>query len=393
MRNSTGVVYSGNISSSSSGNTASCSVSLAIPLSDDKYSIDFKINDSENYETTSDSKTLYVCNSLSSQYCNKADFDQDLATEGIYTSLYGALQTCDMCLGQVNLGTDYNANGIDTVCDPSEQALQPQQPKGGGGGGAPPIIPLIKKILEVSPNHIMIKTTINENVSEKITVTNRKETPILVNIDLKMLGSIKTHPISDLFSFMLASGQSKELEINFNTSEVGTYVSKIIISGDNTIEEIPVTLIVEKKERPAPAVPFSIDIHLTNDEINRLFKIDARIFNVSIAPAEGFVKYQIIDSEGRIIWEGSEPITIKEETLTKEIILPDLAKGDYTASVEVSYEGNAIINTKNFTISGYNPLKKIFTILVLIVLSLIAIYVILRLVLLRRKLKVTPTQP
>ena len=388
LRNSTDEIYSGTFLSSASENSASCSVSLAVPNADNQYKFEARINDSQNNEAKSDSKVIYVCNNLSSAYCSKADFDQDEVTEGVYTSLYGAPQACDMCIDQVNLDIDKNANGIDAVCDPNEAVVPPIQPP---QPSKPPVKP-VKAPFTVSPNKILIKTVKDAAVSETITITNQQEEPIFIDVDMKMLGSIKTHPVSGIISFTLNPGESKEFEIEFNTSQTGTYTSKILVSGGGFTAEIPVTLIVEKRELPAPAVaPFEISIFITLSKAGKLLKIDTLLSNLTVS-GEGTINYQIKDFEGNTVWESSDLITLREGMFTKEILLPDLMPGDYTVAVSVLYAENVIIKTKEFTILKAKPMippgiVDIILIAATIIVIMAIIYIIIRKILKKRTLQ------
>ena len=98
---------------------------------DGMYFVQFNISDSDGDAVLSERRTIFVCNDLNSSgiltdgtrwTCEKADFDEDGWTEGLFTNLYYNISTtsllaCDSCLNQVNSGLDHDADGIDNVCD------------------------------------------------------------------------------------------------------------------------------------------------------------------------------------------------------------------------------------------------------------------------------------
>ncbi len=109
------------IAATSISNTCICDGMVAAPSGDGMYTIHVSVSDQDGDLGRSARQVFYVCDDLSSSgqgwTCAKADFDQDGATEGIYTTLYGDDQPCDMCPGVFDSGTDLNANGIDDACE------------------------------------------------------------------------------------------------------------------------------------------------------------------------------------------------------------------------------------------------------------------------------------
>jgi len=212
-----------------------------------------------------------------------------------------------------------------------------------------------EKQFTVEPSKILIQTVKDAPASETIKITNQQKNPILINVDMGLLSSIKTYPASDMISFSLNPGESKEFEIGFNTSETGIYASKIVVTGNGFTAEIPVTLIVEKYVLPAQPAPFKTSVFITLPKAGQLFKINTLLYNVTVS-GEGTITYQIKDFEGDIIWESSEPIAIKEGMLSKEALLTGIMPGDYVVSASVLYEGNVIISAKEFTIPLPQPM-------------------------------------
>ncbi len=120
-------IYTTTITKSESGNLLGCSGTIdlftaGISLTDGIYYIRINVSDVDGDYVLSRRKVFYVCNNLSSSgsgwTCAKADMDNDNVTEGIYTTLYAGSLACDMCLGEINTGFDYDADGYDDICDP-----------------------------------------------------------------------------------------------------------------------------------------------------------------------------------------------------------------------------------------------------------------------------------
>ncbi|MFC1741504.1 LamG-like jellyroll fold domain-containing protein [Nanoarchaeota archaeon] len=110
------------ITASPSSNTISCSGNILAPEGDDMYTVDVTVTDEDTDTATSYRRTFYICDSLSSSgsgwTCAKADFDQDGAPEGLFTTLYGGNKACDNCLNQANSDQrDSDADGKGDACD------------------------------------------------------------------------------------------------------------------------------------------------------------------------------------------------------------------------------------------------------------------------------------
>ncbi|MFC1691103.1 hypothetical protein ACFL0W_02875 [Nanoarchaeota archaeon] len=124
--NQTGNIISTTTASQGGGSSTSCGGSIALPSSisnnDGMYFVYVNISDSDGYTLKTDEKVFYTCNSLLSSGtnwdCAKADRDNDGATEGIYTSLYGSSIACDNCIGLSNPNQiDSDADGLGDICE------------------------------------------------------------------------------------------------------------------------------------------------------------------------------------------------------------------------------------------------------------------------------------
>jgi len=118
------VVSSSSLTPSAAGNTILCSGSITAPVGDDMYEVYVNVTDEDTDMAKSNEKAFYVCDSLSSSgagwTCAKADFDQDGAAEGLFTTVNfrGLTMPCDNCPAEYNPEQyDFNANGVGELCE------------------------------------------------------------------------------------------------------------------------------------------------------------------------------------------------------------------------------------------------------------------------------------
>jgi hypothetical protein len=155
-------VYATTVSQGSSNNIASCSGTVTLPAgtasTDGIYFVTLNATDSDGSEAQSSKKAFYVCNNFNSSgtaadgtrwSCERADFDNDGATEGVRTDLFAAgyNQVCDNCPAVANANqADADMDGVGDACDncpsnynPAQEstacAAAPPPPSGGGPGG------------------------------------------------------------------------------------------------------------------------------------------------------------------------------------------------------------------------------------------------------------------
>lgn len=117
------------------GNMLECDqqVDLSSALSgqpDGTYFVTMKATDSGPNSVETERRPIIVCNHVPqatgaydpSNVCNYADFDNDGAAEGLFSTLYSTEpRTCDNCVGLPNIDqTDLNANGIGDACEPTK---------------------------------------------------------------------------------------------------------------------------------------------------------------------------------------------------------------------------------------------------------------------------------
>ncbi|MEK9152895.1 MAG: hypothetical protein AAB692_06030, partial [Patescibacteria group bacterium] len=136
VRNSSGVIVNGPVGPTGTfpgaalGNLIQCTGSLVLPpgLPDGEYGVTVRVGDSDSDALESNRQAIFVCNNVpgptdAENVCARADFDDDGASEGFYTTppLYAAVKySCDNCLNLANDQSDANANGIGDACEPSD---------------------------------------------------------------------------------------------------------------------------------------------------------------------------------------------------------------------------------------------------------------------------------
>lgn len=109
------------------GNQITCDGALTMPaMTDGEYYVSIRAIDEDGDYVESNRNVAYMCNDVPGPgepetACSHADFDRDGATEGLFTTLYGAAMACDNCVGLSNSSQgDANANGVGDVCEPTE---------------------------------------------------------------------------------------------------------------------------------------------------------------------------------------------------------------------------------------------------------------------------------
>lgn len=116
-------------------NQISCNGTIPFPASvpaDGEYFVTIRARDEDNDTVESNRRVIYRCDVVPAAgapetVCSKADFDNDGATEGLFTNSPPATfvysptpYACDNCVALANDQTDLNANGIGDACEPND---------------------------------------------------------------------------------------------------------------------------------------------------------------------------------------------------------------------------------------------------------------------------------
>ncbi len=154
--------------------------------------------------------------------------------------------------------------------------------------------------------------------------------------------------------FSLKPQEQKEIQILFQDekkiSEV--YISKLIIEGEFSKEEIPVVLGVEDPNRAFAIIQNSIPKY---DEVSPGGKMGVEIkvydlinANVQTVSAE----YEIMNFEGDVLKIGESNLVVGSGSKTELFDIPmDWDKGDYVLTVLIDYKGTISFSSYIFSVS------------------------------------------
>jgi len=381
LRNSSAVISSGTVSNTGSGNSASCTASVTVPTTDNLYYMQMNITDSDGADVNSDSKVLYVCNNLSSKdtgwTCEKADFDQDGFTEGIYTSLFGTPKTCD----ELQEILSPPAPPVTTIPSPPGQGGQPPGPK---------------EIADIRVNPSDLRVKINPGETQEITFSIKNIGKSLLSLAISSnLGEFFSVNGQTIYNFYLQPNEELPLKVTLSVpkdQEIGIYFGYISIIGSGIEKIIPVTLEVGIKEEK-----FSVNLVIPQEfktiRPGEPMTTMITIFNVK-PPVEGknaTVRYTVKDINNGIAFESSETRILENQAYSKTLNLPVLPEGAYILYAEVRYENMVAADYEEFTISLIKPAPAIpilrVSISVLLAAILIALLIAIISIMIKRIIK------
>ena len=155
--NDTHTIHEGTVTQTGSSNTANCDGTFDVPPNtpprDGVYWVTSNVTDGDGDNVVSTRKFFFMCDDINSQgvtpngtrwNCQKADWDEDGATDGILQPLWAPnyTQYCDNCLDLYNPDqNDTDLDGVGDLCDNCVEDWNPDQTDSDGDGVGDACIP------------------------------------------------------------------------------------------------------------------------------------------------------------------------------------------------------------------------------------------------------------
>jgi hypothetical protein len=206
----------------------------------------------------------------------------------------------------------------------------------------------------VNPTEIKIKMKPGESAERTLSIKNTGN----LQLSLTVYSNIDFFSTEES-SFTLAIGEEKSIRVRFTVPDdlgPGLYFGYILVSGDGIERVIPVSLEIELVQ-----AKFSVDMMIPN-EFKTLkpkdeLKVQVTVFDInpSVRGNSATITYLIKNNTNGIVLEGSELITLTEQTFFKTFVLPSLAEGNYAAYVSLSYNNMVASDSETFTVSLIKP--------------------------------------
>jgi len=200
-------------------------------------------------------------------------------------------------------------------------------------------------------DNVLFRLTIKQGESLtrdlKIINTNSKK------ITFKISKSVGLVSINET-EFSLDSGESKSLQIEFQsqTKGPGVYLDEILISGNNKELIVPIILEIESSD-----VLFDSNINVAPEYaeiyIGKSLVVENKIFNLElIGLKEITVSYFIKDFKEKTIFSEQEKMVVESQTFnTKTLSIPEeIETGNYILIVLVEYSDSVGVSTYFFKI-------------------------------------------
>jgi len=137
IANDTDVLWQNDFPNIGSGTVANCTADITVSQGvlprDGVYYVTTSTTDSDGEPVVSQRRIFYMCDDLNSSgpgwSCNRADFDDDGATDGTRTDIWSPnyTQYCDNCPGIWNNQTDTDLDGVGDACDNCPTIYNPGQ--------------------------------------------------------------------------------------------------------------------------------------------------------------------------------------------------------------------------------------------------------------------------
>ncbi len=214
--------------------------------------------------------------------------------------------------------------------------------------------PEIMEVIDVDHELVKVLLTEGEIGTQEFRVMNvgQDSEDIVLSSNLGNLLSFSES------SFTLDSGQTKVLDLSFNSIvegsgveyQVGVYSGYISVKASDNNIQVPVAVDIESEE-----VLFDNSFELTNDNFDAgdEFNLPIRVFNlVSQDATNVLLEYFVIDANGGIVFSGEETVLVDTQlSTTKTISLSNnLNDGEYVLGVSVTYGDSTGVSSSVITI-------------------------------------------
>jgi hypothetical protein len=260
--------------------------------------------------------TEYTYYNLSAKYCGNRVCDDD--------------ESCSSCSGDCGECDDDGGGG------------------GSGGGTMLPIAP--KSSLVITPDFLKVTLKQGQTLAQTINVKNSGTKEATVSITSELISDFII-PGED--SFVLAPGESKDLEINFFAKETeppNTHTGKIYVSDGSTKQALNVVVEVKTK---SPLFDAFVEVH--NPEVLPGEDVTAtvRLLNMGdLRNIDVLVYYAIQDFDGNTLAFKEESIAIERTfEIVRSLKIPDDARlGGYMFYTKISYRDVMATGSEKFDV-------------------------------------------
>jgi len=221
--------------------------------------------------------------------------------------------------------SDGTTNVSETFTISVIESTEPRPPGGGGGGGGGISTVMVS---EETPNFnvdaevVKVVTTPDKIMNKMITITNNNTETREYTVELIGLRSIAV--IED--SIVVKSGQSREIEINLDTTDevIGVYSGEIRITDGQISKSVLLDVTLELEPGRIP-----LELTLKPDAYSPTFQFTGKLDLEKVVPGEilrphiylnNFIEdgvetiminYQIIDSNNQVVIEGEREVEIE----------------------------------------------------------------------------------
>jgi len=210
---------------------------------------------------------------------------------------------------------------------------------------------------EFSVNSALLKVSLIEgdSTSRSIAISDNEEGDFFIDI-------VGIEGVSvDESSFSLSSGESKNINVNFDSSDLkpGSHIGSLEVKGNGNIDVLPLIFEIESKDLFFDA---NLDIPPAYSEIESGSKLVAQIKVFDLTSGGGLLEglgsvpvdleYIVSSLDGRVLSSESEQIIVNDQAqTTKTIIFPESVKeGSYVMSVLVEYKSSIGVTSQMFRI-------------------------------------------
>ncbi|MEK7067264.1 MAG: helicase HerA-like domain-containing protein, partial [Patescibacteria group bacterium] len=265
--------------------------------------------------------------------------------------------TCGNSLCQVAYGETAS------TCAGDCATASPAASSGGGGGGGVATTPVKEGIsvggLQISLTKIDRELNIGENITEQLSITNTKQTPLTISLSLE---SHLSKVMEVQSSITIEGGASVIVPVFITGAKEGAYRGNLFMTSSTFNQTIPIIILVKSRNEKLLDIAVALDKKVISPGGDLPFRVSA--FNLGqLKRYDIHLRYEIVNKEANMSFAFFEESAAIETSLSlsRKLQVPESTEyGQYQLIVTAKYDSLQAVTSSSFEV-GAEPVAFLTT--------------------------------